>query len=45
MEHRRVNMDRVSKTLCVGKTGEEGERKLVLVVSVGCGKEEEPSSS
>ena len=36
-------MDRVPKVLCVGeivgKIGEEGERELVLVVSVRCGKE------
>ena len=44
VEHRRVNMDRVPKILCVcgetvGKIGEMGERELVLVVSVRCGKE------
>ena len=41
---RRVNMDRAPKGLVcerenVGKIGEVGERELVLVVSVKCGKE------
>ena len=41
---RKVHMDRVPKILCVlvrlsKKIGEEGERELVLVVSVRCGKE------
>ena len=43
VEHRRVNMGRVPKVLCVvvivGKMGEADERELVLVVSVMCGKE------
>ena len=47
VEHRRVNMGRRAISLvcvgeAVGKTGEEdemGERELVLVVSVRCGKE------
>ena len=44
VELRRVNMDRVPKVLCVlmrlsEKIGEVGERELVLVVSVKCGKE------
>ena len=44
VELRKVNMDRVPKILCVlvrssEKIGEVGERELVLVVSVRCGKE------
>ena len=44
VELRRVNMGRVPKILCmlvrfVGKIGEVGERELVLVVSVKCGKD------
>ena len=49
VELRRENMDRVPKVLCVlcdrvpnlvlGKKGEVGERELVLVVSVRCGRE------
>ena len=42
VELRRVHMDREPES-CVGDTvrkiGEEGERELVLVVSVKCGKE------
>ena len=43
-EHRRVNVDRAPKDLGVRgstseKIGEAGERELVLVVSVRCGKE------
>ena len=43
VEHRRVNMDRVPKILCVlvrlsERVGEVGERGLVLTVSVRCGK-------
>ena len=45
VEHRKVKMDRVPKILCVcvgeivGKIREEGERELVVVVSVRCGQE------
>ena len=42
VEHRKVNMDRAPKISClgetVGKVGEVGERELVLVVSVRCGR-------
>ena len=42
-ELRRVNMDRVSKVLCVlvsvGQIGEVGDRERILVISVKCGKE------
>ena len=43
VETRRVNIHRVPKALCVGgivgKIGEVGERELVTVDSVRCGKE------